>query len=121
MLIFYPIVLRIYSFIISLCALFNDKAKDFIEGRKEQETDIDKWAAKNKSSQKIWIHSASLGEYEMSKPMIAILRSSFPNVKFILSFYSPSGYNYASYEKEDLKIYLPIDFYNRQNKLIEKL
>ncbi len=40
----------------------------------------------------IWIHAASLGEFEQGRPLIEKIREEQPDAKILLSFYSPSGY-----------------------------
>ncbi len=58
----------------------------------------------------IWIHAASLGEFEQGRPLIEKIREEQPNAKILLSFYSPSGYEVRKgYEKVDAVCYLPID------------
>ena len=58
----------------------------------------------------------------MAKPIIEALKKAYPDLRFIISFFSPSGYNFAEYNNaKDLKIYLPIDIYNAQKQIIEIL
>ena len=40
----------------------------------------------------IWIHSASLGEFEQGRPLIERIRHEQPDAKILLTFFSPSGY-----------------------------
>jgi 3-deoxy-D-manno-octulosonic-acid transferase len=39
------------------------------------------------------MHCASLGEYEMGKPILIALKRKYPEHRMILSFFSPSGFN----------------------------
>ena len=57
-----------------------------------------------------WFHVASLGEYEQARPVISGLKEVEPKALFIMSFFSPSGYNYVVDDHIDCKIYLPLDF-----------
>jgi len=73
------------------------------------------WEGKNI----IWIHAASLGEYEMSRPIIAALKAQQPDLKFVISFYSPSGYQNVNLDKKDfLKIYLGLDLFSIQSHYV---
>jgi len=66
------------------------------------------------------IHAASYGEYEMSKPIISELQKTIPELNFIISFFSPSGYENVKFlDSKFLKIYLPLDTIGNQKKLIE--
>lgn len=40
----------------------------------------------------IWMHCASLGEFEQGRPVLEALHSQYPEVKLVLSFFSPSGF-----------------------------
>lgn len=59
----------------------------------------------------IWFHCASLGEFEMARPVMEELRKNYGDEWFILlSFFSPSGYEIQKqYRHADAVVYLPID------------
>lgn len=58
----------------------------------------------------IWIHAASLGEFEQGRPLIEMIRENNPEAKILLTFYSPSGYEVRkNYDKVDAVCYLPLD------------
>ncbi|MDE6842348.1 MAG: 3-deoxy-D-manno-octulosonic acid transferase, partial [Muribaculaceae bacterium] len=40
----------------------------------------------------IWIHAASLGEFEQGRPLIERIKRERPEYKILLTFFSPSGY-----------------------------
>lgn len=57
-----------------------------------------------------WFHCASLGEYEQAKPLIEKLKSADNSLKILVTFFSPSGYEYRKNEDLiDYCYYLPID------------
>lgn len=57
-----------------------------------------------------WFHAASLGEFEQGRPIMELLRQRQPDVKILLTFFSPSGYEVRKdYEGADVVCYLPID------------
>lgn len=59
---------------------------------------------------RIWIHAASLGEFEQGRPVIEWLRRNRPSVRILLSFFSPSGYEVRKgYAGADCVVYLPFD------------
>lgn len=59
---------------------------------------------------KIWIHCASLGEFEQSRPVIEALRKAYPRLSIVLTFFSPSGYEVKkNYDQADHVFYLPLD------------
>ena len=61
----------------------------------------------NPNEKNIWFHVSSLGEFEIAKPIIETLKKSFDNIKIIVTFFSPSGYeNSKEYRFADTKLYL---------------
>ena len=58
----------------------------------------------------IWMHCASLGEFEQGRPILEKLKLQYPNHKLVLTFFSPSGYEVRkNYELVDVVCYLPLD------------
>ena len=87
---------------------FNDKIKRGLQGRK-QSLEIVKSKIKNEDSV-LWMHAASLGEYEQGLPVLEKLKEKYPNHKVLITFFSPSGYeNVLKKNKEDILCYLPFD------------
>ena len=68
----------------------------------------------------IWIHAASLGEFEQGRPLIEKIREEQPDAKILLSFYSPSGYEVRkNYDKVDAVCYMPVDTPGRVKKFLD--
>jgi 3-deoxy-D-manno-octulosonic-acid transferase len=89
-------------------SLFNDKIKRGLEGRKRS-LEIVKYNIK-KEDKVLWMHAASLGEYEQGLPVLEKLKEKYPNYKVLVTFFSPSGYeNVVKKNKEDILCYLPFD------------
>lgn len=87
---------------------FNDKIKSGLEGRK-QSLEIVKSKIKNEDNV-LWMHAASLGEYEQGLPVLEKLKEKYPTHKVLITFFSPSGYeNVLKKNKEDILCYLPFD------------
>ena len=104
----YNIFIRLYPFIIRLISPFNPKAKSWLQGRKNIFKNIAS-ALNNDKSKKIWVHCASLGEFEQGRPVIEKLKADYPSYKIVLTFFSPSGYEVQkNYKSADYIFYLPM-------------
>jgi 3-deoxy-D-manno-octulosonic-acid transferase len=58
----------------------------------------------------IWIHCASLGEFEQGRPVIESIKREKPQFKILLTFFSSSGYEVRkNYQHADIVCYLPPD------------
>ena len=113
----YNIFIFIYSAAIRLASFFNSKARQWIDGRKDIWLKIKKEQLSGK--QIIWVHCASLGEFEQGRPVIEQLRSTYPDHKILLTFFSPSGYEVRkNYEYADYVFYLPIDTKKNAHRFI---
>jgi len=92
---------------LSIIALFDKKIKLFVIGRKAS---FNKLSSVKNDPNVIWIHAASLGEFEQGRPIIEKLKSENPTYKIVLTFFSPSGYEIRkNYELADVVCYLPMD------------
>lgn len=88
--------------------MVNSKLALFVNGRKKTISLIKK--SISKEDKVIWIHAASLGEYEQGLPIIEQLKIYHPSHKIILTFFSPSGYEVKKNSKiADVICYLPMD------------
>ncbi|MEL7252433.1 MAG: glycosyltransferase N-terminal domain-containing protein, partial [Bacteroidota bacterium] len=107
----YRIAVGAYHFGIRLAALFNPKAQAWVAGRQNWLADLQQWRNSIAANDKVlWMHCASLGEFEQGRPVLEQLRKDFPHLKIILSFYSPSGYELRkNYAAADYICYLPAD------------
>ena len=108
MILFYNLGILIFSALAHLIAPFNSRASLWVNGRK-------KWAEKIADKIKpgdrvIWIHCASLGEFEQGRPVIEEIKRDMPEFKIVLTFFSPSGYEVRkNYTHADCISYLPPD------------
>ena len=72
------------------------------------------------NAQYIWIHAASLGEYEQGLPVLELLKSNFPQHRILLTFFSPSGYEVKKDSAPaDLVFYLPLDTSSNARRFLE--
>lgn len=104
----YNIAIALYSLAIKLGSLWIPKAKLWCDGRKN----IFKRMAEVIAPEDriLWMHVASLGEFEQGRPLIEKIKAEHPEYKVLLTFFSPSGYELRKgYRGADYIFYLPID------------
>jgi 3-deoxy-D-manno-octulosonic-acid transferase len=118
MLFFYNIGIRFYYLFIRFAALFQPKAKRWVAGRKAL---FERLEEKIDSSKKtVWLHCASLGEFEQGRPLLEAFRQSNPELQLVLSFFSPSGYDIRKdYQVVDVVTYLPLDTKKKAERFVE--
>lgn len=98
----------IASFFIKIIALFNHKLGLFVKGRKRVFQTLANHI--NPTDKVIWFHTASLGEFEQGLPVLEALKEKYPTHKFVLTFFSPSGYEVKKDSGvADIITYLPLD------------
>ncbi|WP_295202046.1 glycosyltransferase N-terminal domain-containing protein [uncultured Chryseobacterium sp.] len=105
----YNIFIHLLIFGMKAFSLFNDKTKKGVEGRKESLQKVK--SAFSRSDKVIWMHAASLGEYEQGLPVLEQLKQQWPEHKILVTFFSPSGYENVVKKKHiaDVICYLPFD------------
>ena len=113
----YTFSIHLYNAAIAIAALFNEKARLLHRGRKNTLPLLkEKCAGKNI----IWLHAASLGEYEQGKPLIQKLKQRYPNATFLVTFFSPSGYEVKKNDADiDIACYLPGDTPKRVRQFLD--
>lgn len=86
---------------------FNAKAAKWVRGRRHIQKDL---GGINPGDKIIWLHAASVGEYEMGRPVMQRLKTEFPDYKILVTFFSPSGYDHLKEDPlHDFCCYLPHD------------
>ncbi len=119
MLLFYNIGVRLYYLGVFVASFFNAKAKRWIDGRKNLLEKIGH-GVEEFNGETIWVHCASLGEFEMARPVIEGLKKSKPDVRIVLTFFSPSGYEIRkNYQLADYVFYLPLDTPPNADRFVE--
>lgn len=105
----YNIFISLLTFGMKVFSLFNAKTKKGVEGRKESLHKVQ--TSFSKTDKVIWMHAASLGEYEQGLPVLEKLKESLPDHKILVTFFSPSGYENVIKKKHiaDVICYLPFD------------
>lgn len=67
-------------------------------------------AASRRKGPRIWIHAASVGEFEQARPLVARLRNRYSDAAIFVSFLSESGYNARKeFPGVEAVFYLPAD------------
>ncbi len=117
--IIYNLGILLYNAVLSLLSLFNDKAKKLHRGRAETMLRLPNL---NFPDTCIWIHCASLGEFEQGRPIIEAIKKQDPSQKVVLTFFSPSGYEVQkNYALADAIMYLPSDRPANAKKFIKAI
>jgi 3-deoxy-D-manno-octulosonic-acid transferase len=104
----YSIAIHLYNAAIHLAALFNFKARQWVQGRRY----VFNYLAEKCQGKEhiIWFHAASLGEFEQGKPLMQQYRAIHPEATILVTFFSPSGYEVKKNDKAaDIICYLPLD------------
>ena len=131
---FYNVFLLLYKTGIHIAAIFNAKAKQWLNGRKGLWERLQNEVARmqtgspairfiedqnRKAAQLVWMHCASLGEFEQGRPLLEKLKVRYPDYKFLLTFFSPSGYEIRKdYKGADYVCYLPLDGHRNAQRFL---
>lgn len=115
----YLVGMWIYTALVGIASLFNKKASQLTKGRRNTWELLKNY---DNSTPCVWVHAASLGEFEQGRPLIEAIKEHRPDCKVVLTFYSPSGYEVRKkYDKADLVCYLPADGPCNAQKFIEAI
>ncbi|MGI4729861.1 MAG: 3-deoxy-D-manno-octulosonic acid transferase [Janthinobacterium lividum] len=106
--------MQLYQFAIWLASIFNQKAKLWIDGRRNQKlVTIDA---------SLWFHFASLGEFEQGRPVLEKLKAENPALITVVTFFSPSGYEIRKNTPlADYVYYLPLDTRKNAENFIQTI
>ncbi|HRH70408.1 MAG TPA: glycosyltransferase N-terminal domain-containing protein [Flavobacteriales bacterium] len=80
----------LYHLGIRLAAAFVPKARLWVEGRKGSWTRLEAKSAALQGC--LWMHCASVGEFEQGRPVLEAIKKERPELPVLLTFFSPSGY-----------------------------
>jgi 3-deoxy-D-manno-octulosonic-acid transferase len=104
----YNICVALYARLVAIVSPWSIKAKQFTQGRKDIFTRMAQ--AISAEDRVVWMHVASLGEFEQGRPILEEIRRKYPELKILLTFFSPSGYEIRkNYAGADYIFYLPVD------------
>jgi 3-deoxy-D-manno-octulosonic-acid transferase len=119
MILFYNLSIFLMGFSIRAASLFHPKAKAFVTGRSGLLKKVSRFFNSETTRPVIWVHCASLGEFEQGRPIIETIKKEFPRYKVLLTFFSPSGFEVRkNYPFADLVTYIPLDTPRNAEKFI---
>lgn len=114
----YSAGIEAYSLGVKAAAVRNRKARLLDRGQNESFRRLreavrpgDRW---------IWVHAASLGEFEQGRPLMERIKTDMPQYRILLTFFSPSGYEVRkNYTGADCVCYLPFDIPRRVRNFLD--
>ncbi|RRO24371.1 3-deoxy-D-manno-octulosonic acid transferase [Flavobacteriaceae bacterium 14752] len=105
----YNFLINGFQILLPILGLFFKRLKTFRLERQHTNKELENFIAQNQSPI-IWVHVASLGEYEQVVPVIKALKPHFKTHQFLLSFFSDSGYRIKKNKSiANFETYLPLD------------
>lgn len=114
----YNLFVLLQQSLFGFAAAWNPKAALWTSGRQN-------WRQRMRSrlipgKKRIWMHVASLGEFEQALPLIDRLRTHYPDAEIMLTFFSPSGFELRKNEERVHHVfYLPSDLARNARDFIE--
>lgn len=113
----YNILTQLSWFGLQLIARYRPKIKLFVGGRKRSFSQI---CGLSPDKGTLWMHVASLGEYEQGLPILEGLRRAYPHHQVLLTFFSPSGYEVKKDSPlAEVVAYLPMDTLANSRKFLD--
>jgi 3-deoxy-D-manno-octulosonic-acid transferase len=97
---------------------FNRKIRIWLRGQYGNINRI-KALRKHDKTPLVWMHCASLGEFEQGKPLLEAFLKQHPEYKSLVTFFSPSGYIPSRNYKADIISYIPWDTYFNAKKFVD--
>ncbi len=108
----YDLAVRLASVFLHIPAVFSPKIRSFLRGRRGVKAYLESFREPGRPL--IWMHTASLGEFEQGLPVLERLMAAYPGHQFLVTFFSPSGYEVKKGKVPGAgTCYLPLD--TRQN------
>ena len=106
-----------------ICSALHPKLKSFFALREGLLEELEKKvAALPPSPFRLWVHAASVGEFEQARPVIAALKAQHPEIAVFVSFLSDSGYNARkNFPDAAAVFYLPTDTEANAQRLVSLL
>ena len=104
----YNLIIYLYLLGVAVYSRFNEKVRKMWRGERDAFRVLQEKV--DPEARYVWFHAASLGEFEQGRPLMEELRRRRPDLKILLTFFSPSGYEVRkNYEGADIICYLPLD------------
>lgn len=104
----YNLAIYLYLLGVAIYSRFNEKVRKMWRGERDAFCILREQVDPN--ARYVWFHAASLGEFEQGRPLMEQMKREHPDIKILLTFFSPSGYEVRkNYEGADIICYLPLD------------
>lgn len=106
---------------IGIASLFSKKIKLMADGRRNLIKKIE-YENFGDTRHTVWVHCASLGEFEQGRSIIETIRATEPDTKIVLTFFSPSGYEIRkNYQGAHQIYYLPSDTPSNARRFVKAI
>ena len=117
----YNTSVRLFQLFLPLLGLFNSRLKTFHGERKKCKKDFENFIETN-NQRILWVHVASLGEYEQVVPVLEHLKPYLSDHSILFTFFSDSGYSAKKNSKlADFVTYLPLDTPSNARRFVEQV
>ena len=104
----YNLIIYLYLLGVAVASRFSEKVRKMWRGERDAFRVLREQV--QPGARYVWFHAASLGEFEQGRPLMEQLRRQRPELKILLTFFSPSGYEVRKdYPGADIICYLPLD------------
>jgi 3-deoxy-D-manno-octulosonic-acid transferase len=114
----YDLGITAYSTGAKILAIWNDKARKWVVGRKGIFEHIENTLPKKENKKRIWMHVASLGEFEQGLPLLEKFNRDEWDI--VTTFFSPSGFEHRkNHAGIDKAYYLPKDTYKNARRFLD--
>lgn len=114
----YTGAIQLYALTVAAVSPFHRKARLMRAGQAQTAAILREKI--DRKAKYIWFHASSLGEFEQGRPMIEQIRTTHPEYKILLTFFSPSGYEVRkNYAGADVVCYLPFDTPGRVEQFLD--
>lgn len=114
----YDLGITSYTTGAKVLAIWNEKARQWVEGRKGIFEHIENTLPHKANKKRLWMHVASLGEFEQGLPLLEKFNRDEWDI--VITFFSPSGYEHRKeHEAIDKAYYLPQDSFKNAHRFVE--
>jgi 3-deoxy-D-manno-octulosonic-acid transferase len=114
----YSAAIGLYQVAIRCAALWDPKAKAWIQGRQGLWERLE--GKRDALRGCLWMHCASAGEFEQGRPILEAIKRDRPSLPVLLTFFSSSGYEARKdYELATHVEFLPADNRANAERLVE--
>ncbi len=120
---FYNVAMHLFEWGLKIRGWLNKETRSWNQLRDQHLIQLNTLRKESEDKELVWMHCASLGEFEQGLPVLKMLRAhKGENVFLVVSFFSPSGYNQRkNTDYADAVIYMPVDTRKNARLTVERL